>query len=248
MVSPARGGGGCSGGDDVLRRVLVRIGGMAGVAAGAAMYMAGVADLILAPEAARWPGPVVLDSSSDYLVQALLVLGLAGTLVAVSGLLGASRRSACGRDRGWGFAVGSSAAFLGHALLLYSALATIARWDALNPLAWGYLLALVGAVVLGTAVLDGRVMPRWCGLLLVLGYPLAALPWGSWAGKWMLLGSVWAAVGYALLLKGRNVPTFAAVPRASHRRNRSEGVQTGVRRSQRPSRGQSAPWRRRRGP
>jgi hypothetical protein len=153
------------------------------------MYAAGIADLLLAPEV-RWPGPVVLASSSDYIVQALLVVGLAGTLVAVAGLLGASLRSPRRRDRGWGLAVGSSAALLGHALLLLGALATAARGAATgpDPLAWGYPAALVGAVVLGTAALDARILPRWCGLLLVFGYPLAALPWGSWAGEWMMLG------------------------------------------------------------
>ena len=194
---------------------------MAGVAAGAAMYVAGGADLLLTPEAARWPGPAVLASSSDYFVQALLVVGLAGTLGAVAGLLGASLRSARGRGRGWGVAVGSSAALLGHALLLYGALTTAARGAGADPvpLAWGYPAALVGVVVLGTAALDARVLPRWCGLLLVLGYPLAALPWGSWAGEWMILGSVWAAVGYALLSGGGD-PTRSVRP--ARVRDRSE--------------------------
>ncbi len=190
--------------------------------AGAAMYAAGSADLLLSPEAARWPGPVGLASSSDYLVQALLVLGLAGTLGAVAGVLDASLRSARGRGQGWGLAVGSSSALLGHALLLYGALATAARGAAAvpGPLAWGYPVALVGVVVLGTAALDAEVLPRWCGLLLVLGYPLAALPWGSWAGEWMILGSVWAAVGYALL-SGGGVPTRSVRP--PRVRDRSEG-------------------------
>ena len=207
-------GGDCSGGEGVRRGLWVKIGGMAGVTAGAAMYAAGGADLLLSPEVARWPGPVVLASSSDYLVQALLVLGLAGTLGAVAGVLDASlRRSAHGRGRGWGLAVGSSSALLGHALLLYGALTTAARGAAAvpDPLAWGSPAALVGVVVLGTAALDAEVLPRWCGLLLVLGYPLCALPWGSWAGEWMIMGSVWAAVGYALL-SGGGVPTRSVRP------------------------------------
>lgn len=204
------------------REGLVRIGGVAGVASGAAYYAAGVADLLLAPGAPRWPGPVVLASSSDYLVQTLLVAGLAGTLVAVVGLLGASLRGARGRNRGWGLAVGSSAALLGHVLLLLSALSTMARGAAANPgpLAWGYPAALVGAVVLGTAALDARVLPRWCGLLLVLGYPLAALPGGSWAGEWMMLGCVWAAVGHALLLSGGGGPRVPRAPRGGDRTGR----------------------------
>jgi hypothetical protein len=210
---------------------------VAGAAAGVAFYAAGLADLLRAPaEATRWPGPVVLASSSDYLVQALLVVGLAGTLVAVAGLLGASLRGARGRDRGWGLAVGSSAALLGHALLLLGALATAARGASAGPepLAWGYPVALVGAVVLGTAALDTRVLPRWCGLLLVIGYPLAALPWGSWAGKWMVLGSVWVAVGYALILSGGGVSTRAVSRDSQAPRGRDGTVLRGRRPSTRP--------------
>ena len=121
--------------------------------------------------------------------------------------------------------MGSSAALLGHALLLLGALSTIVSGAAANPgpLAWCYPAALVGAVVLGTAALDARILPRWCGLLLVFGYPLVALPGGSWAGEWMVLGCVWASVGYALVLKGRGVPT-RAVPRAPRGRYRTEGA------------------------
>ena len=190
----------------------MRIGGVAGVAAGAAYYAVGVADLLLLAPETRWPGPVVLASSSECLVQALLVAGLAGTPVAVAGLLMRARwRRARGRGRGRLWAVGSSAVLLGHALLLLSALATLARGAATGPDPFavvGYPLALFGAVVLGVTavVLDARVLPRWCGLLLVFGYPLTVLPGASWAGTWMMLGSVWASVGYALLLSGRELP------------------------------------------
>ena len=211
-------------GKGMTRKGPVRIGGVAGVAAGAAYYAAGVADLLsLAPGTARWPGPVVFASSPDYLVQVLLVAGLAGTPLAVAGLLLRARwRSARGRGRGWLWAVGSSAVLLGHALLLLSALTALTRGAATGPapFAVGYPLALVGAVVLGgtAVVLDARVLPRWCGLLLVFGYSLAALPGASWAGSWMMLGCVWASVGYALLLSGGELPA-RAVPRARRGRD-----------------------------
>lgn len=196
---PARGSGAPPSG---LTR---RVGGLAGVAAGTAYAAAGVADLLAPP--ARWPGwpgPVLLASSSDYLVQWCIVAALLGTLVAIAGLYAARRRS-----YGWAWAVGSSAAFFGHALLLYDASETAARGAApasgSGLVGWGLLAAIVGLVVLGTATLDARALPRWCGLLLLFGFPAWALPEdSSWWGGWLLLGSVWASVGFALL-PGRGI-------------------------------------------
>ncbi len=180
-----------------------RVGGLGGLAAGTAYAATGIADL-LAPRT-RWPGPVLLASSSDYLVQFSLVVGLLGTLVAIAGLY-ATRR----RKYAWAWAVGSSAAFFGHALLLYDASETAARGaspaSGSGLVNWGLLAALVGLVLLGTATLDARALPRWCGLLLLFGFPAWALPEdSSWWGGWLLLGGVWASVGFALL-SGRGTP------------------------------------------
>ena len=180
-----------------------RVGGVAGVAAGTLYAAVGIADLF-APRA-HWPGPVLLASASDYLDQLFLVAALVGTLVAIAGLCScAGRRRRSNGRAAW--AVGSLAAFFGHALLLYDASQTAAREAA--PAAssgsvaveWGSLLALVGLVLLGTATLGTRALPRWCGLALVVsGLPFLVLPGDpSWWGGWVLLGGAWGSVGFAL--------------------------------------------------
>ncbi len=167
------------------------------MAAGALYAAVGIADL-LAPRP-HWPRPILLASFSDYLVQFFLIAALLGTLVAIVGLYAARRR-----NYGWVWAVGSFAAFFGHALLLYDASETAARKVApasgSGAVDWGSLLALVGLVLLGTATLGARALPRWCGLpLLLSGFPFWVLPEDpSWWGGWLLLAGAWASLGFAL--------------------------------------------------
>jgi hypothetical protein len=94
------------------------------------------------------------------------------------------------------------AAFIGHALMLVAATATALAGrealDALFPL--GVLAALVGLVLLGAATLRARMLPRWCGVLLIAVLPLSAVfdVVTDGAGG-IVLRIVWALVGYALL-------------------------------------------------
>ena len=112
---------------------------------------------------------VVLGSFTDYLIETLFVLGLAGTLVTIAGLC-ALQRGHYGRTG----EAGSLTAFVGHALLLSAATATALAGrevlDAVFPL--GVLAVLVGLVLLGAATLQARVLLRWCRVLLIAGFPL----------------------------------------------------------------------------
>jgi hypothetical protein len=94
---------------------------------------------------------------------------------------------------------------------------------------WGLLLSLVGLALLGTATLDARALPRWCGLLLLFGFPAWALPEdSSWWGGWLLLGGVWASVGFALL-PGRGTPRAGRAPENPPKRLRGAGSAHGAR-------------------
>jgi hypothetical protein len=121
---------------------------------------------LFAPE-----GPV-FTSFSDYLIEVMFVIALLGTLVAIAGLH-ALQSERYGRL----VAAGSLVAFAGHALMLVVATATVLAGgqalDALFPL--GVLAALVGLVLLGTATLRARMLPRWCGVLLIAVLPLSAV-------------------------------------------------------------------------
>jgi hypothetical protein len=169
---------------------LIRWGGLAGVIAGVAYLLTGIINLFA-------PQSPVFISFSDYLIEILFIVGLVGTLGAIAGL-DFLQRERYGRTG----AAGSLTAFVGFGLLLVAAVATLlAGGEALDgffPV--GSLAALVGLALLGSATLRARVLPRWCGLVLIAGYPLTVvidIATGGAGG--ILLGIVWALVGYALL-------------------------------------------------
>ena len=169
---------------------LIRWGGIAGVVAGVMYILTGFVNLFA-------PQSPVFVSFSDYLIEILFVVGLLGTLAAIVGLHYLQR----GRYGRTGVA-GSLTAFIGYALLLVAATVTILAGqealDAVFPI--GSLAALVGVVLLGSASLRARVLPRWCGLVLIAGYPLTVvvdIATGGAGG--IVMGIVWALVGYALL-------------------------------------------------
>ena len=59
----------------------------------------------------------------------------------------------------------------------------------------GLLLVSLGLVLLGVATLQGRVLPRWCGVGLIALVLFSAL--GAFGG-FVVVGLLWLALGYAL--------------------------------------------------
>jgi len=54
---------------------------------------------------------------------------------------------------------------------------------------------LIGLVLYGAATLQARVLPRWCGIALIVSLPVTILL-GAYGG--ILFGVVWLALGYVL--------------------------------------------------
>ena len=177
---------------------LIRWGGIAALIGGVLYVLTGIMSLFA-------PQEEVLDSFTDYLIEVLFVLALVGTLVAIAGLhvLQKERYGRLG-------AAGSLTAFVGHVLLLVAAATTILTGrEALDIIyLLGSLVALVGLTLLGAMTLRARVLPKWCGVLLIVGLPLTVfldIVTGGGAGG-ILLGVVWALVGYALLATRGGAP------------------------------------------
>ena len=165
---------------------------MAGVASGVMYALTAILSL-LAPQG------VVFDSFTDYLIEVIFVVGLAGTLVFIVSLHVLQTES-YGRLGAAGFLT----AFAGYALLFVAAAATTLAGretlDAVFPL--GVLAVLVGSVLLGAAVLRARVLPWWCGVLIIVGFPLSVgLDVAVNGAGSIVLGIAWALVGYAILPK-----------------------------------------------
>jgi len=178
--------GGDEEGETRVSLTLVRWGGLAGMVAGVLYTLIG----IIGPQSPVFP------SFSDYLIEVLAV-ALLFTLVAIAAL------HVLQRDRyGRLGAAGSLTAFIGYALVLLAVIANaLAGREVLGIVpSLGALGALVGLILLGSASLRAGMLPPWCGVLLIAGFPLSTvldiLVFAN-AGD-ILRGVIWALVGYVL--------------------------------------------------
>ncbi len=79
----------------------------------------------------------------------------------------------------------------------------------------GAVLVLVGSAVLGVVVMVARLLPWWCGVLLVVAFPLGDLTNDVFpAAENLLLALLWGSVGLALL---------SVVPRSARMRAPGSG-------------------------
>lgn len=176
---------------------IIRLGGIAAVVAGAAWAVSGVVHFAMVyPEAGTGP----TGSISDYLIEGAHAVAEAGMLGALLGL-----RARQVSAYGWLGAAGFALAFLGTALLSAITVTAIISGDALGEAVLGTIFIsgvlgwFVGFPLLGIATLRAKVLPRWCGALLLAYFPLFVFLLGSYGWGGIALGFLWLALGYALL-------------------------------------------------
>jgi hypothetical protein len=108
--------------------------------------------------------------------------------------------------------VGFSLTLIGTTILLTSNVLFLLglAWPVLSVRFYGTLLLSVGLILLGVATLRARVLPRWCGAVLLVGvvpvFSWLGLPFGAFLG-WVMLGLIWLALGY-ILWSERGEPTL----------------------------------------
>ena len=182
---------------------IVRWGGWAGVVAALTYVLAGILILIA-------PLQRVFSSFGQHLIEVILVVAFAATLVVIVGLHG-SQRGRYGRSG----AAGSLIAFIGYALIaLVATISVLVGGEDLSAVRLMAALAvLVGSVILGAMTLRARALPWWCGVLLVIGFPLGdvleeVVARGS---EGIVFGIVWGLVGYALLSSSSRAPERRSV-------------------------------------
>jgi hypothetical protein len=123
---------------------------------------------------------------------------------------------------GWAGAVVSLTAFVGLALatcaLTVGVISTSPDSDSLfNALLVGLLVATVGIALLGGLTIATGMLPRWCGLALIIGTPVGVfvtmIPSAALGGTFPLggafqaLGGVpWMLVGYAVFRAAARLP------------------------------------------
>jgi hypothetical protein len=178
---------------------VVRWGGLAGVFA-AVMFVVSFIINQLAPVQRTY------DSSSDYLHQVIVLVAYAGVLVAILGLHALQSPS---RRYGQLGAVGSLLTFTGYSIVfVVSAISTLQGGQTLLTVRLaGGVAALVGSILLGVMTIRARVVPWWCGVLLIVAFPLGDFSNAVLrGGEAILMGLLWGSVGYALLRSALHAP------------------------------------------
>ena len=171
---------------------MVRWGGLAGLAAAVVFLLSGILTFVAPPQG-------VPSSFSDYLVEIVVVLAFVLTLVTLAGLHAAQRHS--GRYGILG-AAGFWLTFSGYVVVLVTVNLTLLAGGEpiLSVRLVGGLLVLVGSILLGAMTIRARVLPWWCGVLLIVGFPLGDFLNNVAVGSENLVFAiVWGLIGYALL-------------------------------------------------
>ncbi len=172
---------------------MVRWGGLAGAASGVMFLLSGILALIAPPQGAP-------SSLGEYLLRVVMVVAFVLVLAAIAGLHAAQGRS--GRY-GWLGAAGALLTFVGYAVVLVAAhVITLAGGEASQTVrVVGGLAVLVGSILFGAMTIRARVLPWWCGALLIVGFPLGAVLEEAVAvgSENIVLAIVWGTIGYALL-------------------------------------------------
>jgi len=126
--------------------------------------LSGILSLIAPPQR-------TLSSLSDYLIEVVIVVAFALAMVAIAGLHALQTQS---RRYGWLGAVGALLAFVGYAIVLVSVhITTLAGGEPILTVRLvGGLAVLIGSILLGAMTIRARILPWWCGVLLIVGFPL----------------------------------------------------------------------------
>ena len=153
----------------------------------------------------------VYVSPADYLAQAVSMIAFLAVVVAIVGLQALLSRT--GRFRRWGM-VGAGLAGIGYAAMaLLNAYNLIQGERSLVTVRIGAAgVLLVGSVILGVVVLLTRALPWWCGVLLIIAFPLGDVANALFGGaEGILLALLWGSVGAGLLTRA----TASAQPSAA---------------------------------
>jgi len=134
------------------------------------------------------------------LLQIILIVAFVSALAAIAALHSAQSRS--GRYGRLG-AIGALIAFIGYALIAtVTAVTAAVGFESLYSVrVIAGLAVLIGSLLLGIMTIRARVLPWWCGALLIVGFPLGdildvVVGEGS---EGIMFGILWASVGYVLL-------------------------------------------------
>jgi hypothetical protein len=170
--------------------MLSRLSGLAWMLAGLLYIVQAIAGLVK-------PHAEVFTSTNDYVIEICFVAALLLTLVALLGIR-------TGAGTGIFPAVSFFVFFIGTLLFLISAAASLASGRDVLDFVYlpGLGLSVLGAILLGIAIIRAKILPLWSAIALILGLPISVALGDAYGGG-IVLGLAWIAVGVALLTRLR---------------------------------------------
>ena len=172
----------------------IKWGGIAGIAAAALFIVSAILDQLS-------PLQRTYDSAASYLYLGVVVAAYIAVIIAVLGIhVLHSGRPRYGRLG----TTGTVLTIAGYLIMIVVRMISIAAGrESLGTVRLGGgLAALIGSVLLGVIILRARMLPWWCGVLLIVAFPLGDVANAIFsAAENLLLALLWGSVGVALLAR-----------------------------------------------
>jgi hypothetical protein len=147
----------------------------------------------------------IYDSVASYLYLGVVVAAYIAVIVAVLGI----HALHSGRPRyGRLGTTGTVLTIAGYLIMIVvRMISMVAGRESLGNVRIGAGLAvLIGSVLLGVIILRARILPWWCGVLLIVAFPLGDVANAIFsAAENLLLALLWGSVGVALLARREGV-------------------------------------------
>jgi hypothetical protein len=176
----------------------VKWGGVAGVVAAALMVLLAILNQFA-------PSEGIVDTPVEYFDRGVLVVAYIGVIVAVGGIHGLHR----GNNRyGRLGTAGSVITVGGYAIIaVITLISMIQDFEYLLTVRIGAAgLILLGSLLLGVIIIRARLLPWWCGVLLIIAFPLGDVANAVFSSaENFLLALLWGSMGVALLSRRRAV-------------------------------------------
>lgn len=172
----------------------IKRGGLAGIAAAALLILSAIINQVSPIQSAY-------DSAASYLYLAVAVGAYIGVIVAVVGIDALHR----GRPRYGRLGTAATVTtIVGYAVIaiviLISMIQGHASW--LMVRIGGSGLVLIGSALLGVIILRARLLPWWCGVLLIVALPLGDVANEIFSSaENLLLALLWGSIGFGLLAR-----------------------------------------------
>jgi Co/Zn/Cd efflux system component len=181
----------------------IKRGGIAGLVAAALLIISAILNLMS-------PVQRTYDSTATYLYLGVTVAAYIAVIVAVLGIhalhSGTPRYGRLGTT-------GAILTIAGYAIIaVVTVISTIQGQATLLTIRLaGAGVLLIGSILLGVIIIRARLLPWWCGVLLIVAFPLgdqANAIFGS--AENLLLALLWGSMGVALLSRRQGVAESVA--------------------------------------